>query len=57
MIGRENAPSLDRIDSDKGYTRDNTRVISNRANTLKNNMTLEECRLILKDLENCQTEQ
>lgn len=57
MIGRENAPSLDRIDSDKGYTRDNTRVISNRANTLKNNMTLEECRLILKDLENCQTKQ
>lgn len=40
-------PSLDRIDSDGGYTPDNIMVISRRANTLKNNMTVEECEAIL----------
>ena len=37
-----NVESLDRVDSSKGYTMDNVRVISNRANVLKSNGTLEE---------------
>ncbi|KZR84453.1 hypothetical protein MITS9509_02606 [Synechococcus sp. MIT S9509] len=32
---RENAPSLDRLDSNKGYTKENTVVISYKANVLK----------------------
>lgn len=44
-------PSIDRIDSLRGYTKDNIRIIENRANMLKNNATIEEIRLILADLE------
>ena len=36
------SPSLDRLDSSKGYTPDNIWVISNRANEIKSNATLEE---------------
>lgn len=39
---RETAPSLDRIDNNKGYTKDNILVVSNRANRLKSNATPEE---------------
>jgi hypothetical protein len=44
LIGKDkqNSPSLDRIDSSKGYTKDNIQVISWRANWLKNNATIEE---------------
>ena len=44
-----NSPSLDRIDNTQGYTKDNIRVISNRANLLKCDATLEELELLLKD--------
>lgn len=37
-----NSPSLDRIDSNKGYTPDNVRVISWRANALKKDASLDE---------------
>lgn len=37
-----NTPSVDRIDPTKGYTKDNVKIISMRANRLKNNATLEE---------------
>lgn len=40
------SPTLDRIDSTKGYTRENVEVISYRANSIKSNSTLEE-RLLL----------
>ena len=37
-----NSMTVDRLDSNKGYTKDNVHVISWRANKLKNNGTLEE---------------
>jgi hypothetical protein len=40
------SPSLDRLDSSKGYTPDNVWVISNRANEIKSNATLEELEAI-----------
>lgn len=42
-----NSPSVDRIDSKKGYTKDNIIVISNRANFLKRDASLEEMRAIV----------
>lgn len=39
-------PSVDRIDSSKGYTKDNIQIISWRANSLKNNATLQEMVLL-----------
>lgn len=44
------SPSLDRLHSDKGYTPDNVWVISNRANEIKSNATLEELELITTNL-------
>lgn len=44
--GDANSPSLDKIDNDKGYVKGNVRVISNRANKLKNNMTRQEAQLL-----------
>lgn len=44
------SPSIDRINPKKGYVRGNVRVISKRANTLKNNGTLWEFQRIVNDL-------
>jgi hypothetical protein len=43
------SPSVDRIRPNLGYTADNIRVISYRANTLKSDASLEEHRLIYED--------
>ena len=41
-VDRRNSFSLDRIDPTKGYTPDNIQVISNFANTMKNDATPDE---------------
>lgn len=48
------APSLDRTDSSKGYVPGNVRVISLRANILKNDATADELQLILKYVRCCE---
>ena len=48
------SPSIDRVDSNKGYTKDNIQVISHRANNLKNNATLEELRKLVTYVEKFQ---
>lgn len=45
---RDSSPALDRFDNSKGYTMENVRVISHRANNLKKDATIEEMELILK---------
>jgi hypothetical protein len=44
------SPSLDRIDPTKGYIKGNVWVISNRANTLKNDASLQELELLVENL-------
>ncbi len=46
-----NSPSLDRIICEKGYIKGNIMVISTRANTAKGNLTLDELKLLVKNLE------
>lgn len=41
-----NSPSLDRIDSSKGYIKGNVQVISLRANILKNNASFQEIEML-----------
>lgn len=42
----DNSPSIDRIDSTKGYIKGNIAIISNRANRIKSNSTPTELRRI-----------
>lgn len=46
------SPSLDRINNLKGYTRENVWVISQRANLLKSDMTLEQFKAFLNNWQN-----
>lgn len=47
----DNSPNIDRIIPEKGYVAGNIRVISQRANRIKNDATVEELRAVLKDLQ------
>ena len=49
-VRNPNTASLDRIDPDKGYVPGNIRIISFRANMLKNNASLKELRALVKDM-------
>lgn len=49
-IKQDNSYSLDRIDSTKGYIKDNVWVVSLRANRIKNDSTIEELEMILNNL-------
>jgi len=44
---RETSPSIDRIDSTKGYTLDNIQIISWKANRLKSYATLEDLEILV----------
>jgi hypothetical protein len=46
-----NSPSLDKIIPEKGYIKGNVWVISSRANTLKNDATLQELKTLVENLE------
>lgn len=41
----KNSPSLDRIDNNRGYTRDNIQVISQMANAMKGGASIEELQM------------
>lgn len=45
------SPSLDRIDSKKGYSPDNIWVISFKANTIKSDCSLEEMKILVENFE------
>ncbi len=45
---RETSPSIDRIDSNKGYTKDNVQIISWKANRIKSNATQEDLEIVAK---------
>ena len=47
-----NYATLDKIDPAKGYVAGNVQILSHRANSIKNNATLEELKLIAKNWEN-----
>jgi hypothetical protein len=45
-----NCASIDRINSLKGYTQDNCKIISFKANRMKSNATLEEIEILARNL-------
>lgn len=50
-VRSENSPSLDRIDTQKGYIPGNVQIVSWRANRIKNDGTADEHRLIAEYLD------
>jgi hypothetical protein len=47
---RETSPSVDRIDSTKGYTKDNVQIISWKANRIKGYASIEDLEILLSYL-------
>lgn len=47
----DNSPTLDRVDTTRGYIKDNIRVISHKGNRWKSDMTVEDVRRLLKYFE------
>jgi len=48
----DNQPSLDRVDSSKGYVKGNVAIVSLRANRLKQDATIDELEGIIKYIKN-----
>ena len=46
----ENSPSIDRIDNNKGYSKDNIQIISKKANSMKNSASYEELMTFYKNI-------
>lgn len=46
----ENSPTIDRIDNNLGYIKGNVLVVSHKANTIKNNLTVEKLELLVNNL-------
>ena len=51
-----NSPSLDRVDNNKGYVKGNVRIISYKANRLKNNGILEDFKRLIEYMESSSQE-
>jgi hypothetical protein len=49
---KDNTPSIDRVINNKGYIKGNVKVISNLANKLKGNLTIEQIKKIILYMEN-----
>ena len=52
---QDNSPTLDRKDVTKGYTKENSWVVSYKANRSKNNLTREEANLLVFNWNNAVT--
>lgn len=51
-VASYDSPSLDRIDSNKGYTKDNVQWVSWKANHIKNNSTADDLIAVAKWMKN-----
>lgn len=47
-VRSDTSPTLDRIDNDKGYEKDNVIVVSWRANRLKADATVDEMKMLAR---------